>query len=176
MEAITSYLGLGSNMGQRRDNLERAARLLLASKFIQPLRSSSVYETAPWGYTDQPDFLNLVLEAHTALPPGGLLEKVKGLERKMGREPGRRFGPRIIDVDILLYGELTLDRADLQIPHPRLHQRSFVLVPLAELTPGLVHPTIGLTMAKLAGLVEDNDGVKLWGPPLELTSGDPSAE
>lgn len=173
MEAVTAYLGLGSNLGQRRENLERAARLLFASKYIQLLRSSSIYETAPWGYADQPDFLNLVLEVHTTMPPGGLLEKVKGLEQKMRREPGRRFGPRIIDVDILLYGDLTLHRADLQIPHPRLHQRAFVLVPLAELAPGLVHPTMEMTMAKLASGVGDNDGVKLWGPPLDLTSGDP---
>jgi 2-amino-4-hydroxy-6-hydroxymethyldihydropteridine diphosphokinase len=191
LEAIIAYIGLGSNLGRRRENLKRAAGLLLlppveenqthapegpyiphreGTAFVQPLRSSSIYQTAPWGYHDQPDFLNCVLAVQTSLPPIRLLEWVKRLEQEMGREPSRQYGPRVIDVDILLYGGLIVDRAGLQIPHPRLHQRAFVLVPLAELASGLVHPTLGLPMDRLARGVEGKDGVNLWGPPLDLGS------
>ena len=166
MAPVTIYLGLGTNMGQRETNLARAVYRLAES--VRLLRRSAIYETAPWGYTDQPDFLNCVLEAETVLPPSPLLAMVKRLEEEMGREPGFRWGPRLVDVDILLYGDLTVDLPDLQIPHPRMAQRAFVLVPLAELAPGLVHPTLKRTIAELAGQVEGKEGVRWWGAPPHL--------
>lgn len=166
METVTIYLGLGSNLGQREANLRQAAQRLRES--VRLLRSSSIYETAPWGYTDQPDFLNCVLEAETDLPPLQLLAVAKNLEDAIGREPSVRYGPRSIDVDILLYSDRITDLPDLQIPHPRMAQRAFVLVPLAELAPELIHPTLKRSIAELTRQVDGKEGVKLWGPPLEV--------
>ena len=171
MEEVTAYLGLGTNLGAREDNLKRASHLLTAPgpASIQLIRSSSIYETAPWGYANQPQFLNCVLEVETGLSPNELLRFVKGLEADMGREPSPRYGPRIIDLDILLYGDQTVQQPDLQIPHPRLHQRAFVLIPLAELAPDLVHPTLSLTIGQLARDAQDQGGVMKIGPPLDPT-------
>ena len=163
MDPVTAYLGLGSNLGRREDNLRRAIGLL--RRYVRPRRTSPVYETAPWGFCQQPDFLNCVLEVTATLAPHQILSSVKGLEREMGRQPGVRYGPRLIDVDILFYGDRTMDYPDLQIPHPRLHQRAFVLVPLADLAPELLHSALGLTMAQLSDRVAGREGVKLWGPP-----------
>ena len=183
MEPVTVYLGLGSNLGHREENLSEAIALLGANRGhtlddsvdsqsvanfnfgeIHTLRVSSVYETSPWGYNDQPDFLNCVLQASSNLPPGGLLERVKAIEKVMGRQQTVRYGPRLIDVDILFYGDHIVDRPDLQIPHPRLHQRAFVLVPLAELHRDLVHPILQITVGELASRVDEREGVRLWGP------------
>ena len=164
MDPITVYLGLGSNLGRREHNLRRAIALL--RRYVRLQRASSVYETAPWGFGQQPDFLNCVLEVTATLAPHQVLSSVKGLEREMGRLPGVRYGPRLIDVDILFYGGQTLDYPDLQIPHPRLHQRAFVLVPLADLAPELSHPTLNLTVAQLSDEAAGTEGVKLWGAPL----------
>ncbi len=169
MENVTAYLGLGTNLGAREDNLKRAAHLLTGPTSIRLIRSSSIYETAPWGFSDQPQFLNCVLEVETGLSPNELLRFVKGLEADMGREPSSRFGPRIIDLDILLYGDQTVQQPDLQIPHPRLHQRAFVLIPLAELAPDLVHPTLSITIGQLARDSRDQGGVMRVGPPLDPT-------
>ncbi len=173
MEPVTVYLGLGSNLGQREANLARAISAIggLGQPFdsaqgeLRPRRVSSIYETAPWGYTQQPPFLNCVVEAETTLPPHLLLRLVQGLEQAMGRKPGFRYGPRLIDVDILLYGSLTTDQPDLQIPHPRMSQRAFVLIPLAELAAVMVHPTLQLPIAELARRVQGQGGVTRWGPP-----------
>jgi len=171
MEAVTVYLGLGSNLGQRDANLTRAIRLLgqpfdsAQGERVEPLRVSSIYETAPWGYTEQPFFLNCVVEAETTLPPALLLQSVQVVEKAMGRKPGIRWGPRVIDVDILLYGSLTIDQPDLQIPHPRISQRAFVLIPLAELAASLIHPTLQLAIADLARRVQGQEGVTRWGLP-----------
>ncbi len=164
MDPVTVYLGLGSNLGRREDNLRRAIGKM--RRYVRPKRASSVYETAPWGFSQQPDFLNCVLEVAATLTPHRLLTSVKSLEMEMGRQAGVRYGPRLIDVDILFYGGKTLEDPDLQIPHPRLHQRAFVLIPLSELAPELSHPTLKLTVAQLADGVAGKDGVKLWGQPL----------
>jgi len=164
LDPVTVYLGLGSNLGRREDNLRRAIGLL--RRYVRLRRSSSVYETAPWGFSRQPHFLNCILEVTATLTPHRVLSSVQGLEREMGRRPGVRYGPRLIDVDILFYGSQTLGYPDLQIPHPRLHQRAFVLVPLADLAPELCHPTLTLTVAQLAPEVAGKEGGKLWGPPL----------
>ncbi len=179
MAILTAYLGLGTNLGERHKNLENAARLLFRTSLeeavrLRPLRSSSVYETAPWGHTAQPDFLNCVLEVETDLPPDQLLEHTQGVEREMGREWGIRFGPRIIDVDILFHGSQTIFETDLQVPHLRLHQRAFALVPLAELAPNLTHPVLGATVEEMAGKADGKDGVRLWGPPLGFPPADGS--
>ena len=176
MDGVTVYLGLGSNLGCREENLARAIRLLASpaggdsspagdktSHEIRLVRVSSVYQTAPWGYEDQPDFLNCVVESQTSLSPGELLRRAQSVEQSIGRQPTVRYGPRSIDVDILLYGRRVVDQPGLQIPHPRLHQRAFVLVPLAELCPHLEHPVSKASMAALASRVDGRDGVKLWG-------------
>jgi 2-amino-4-hydroxy-6-hydroxymethyldihydropteridine diphosphokinase len=167
---VTVYLGLGSNLGQREANLAQAVRLLVNSGQVKLLRSSSIYEAEPWGFTDQPSFLNAVLEIATILSPVALLELVKIVEAEVGREPTFRWGPRLIDVDILLYGDQVVqrDEPDLQIPHPRLGERAFVLVPLAELAPELVNPLLKVRVDQLAAGVEGKEGVKLWGPPIEV--------
>ena len=160
MSRTICYLGLGSNLGGRRENLTDAIKKLDAGPELMVLRTSRVYETAPWGLTEQPDFLNLVAEISTTLSPQQLLARIKELERRSGREPGPQYGPRIIDVDILLYGDEVVDEPDLRIPHASLHLRAFALVPLAELTPDRVHPVLGVTIARLADGVDGLDGVK----------------
>ena len=168
MEVVTAFLGLGSNLGHREAQLARAAQLLEESPAVEISRASSIYQTAPWGYLEQPHFLNSVLEIATNLAPVPLLELTQSIERLIGRQPGIRFGPRLVDIDILLYGDQSvhLEEPDLQIPHPRMHLRAFVLVPLAELAPGLTLPNFSAGVAELKDGVEGKEGVKLWGPPL----------
>ena len=163
-DVVTAYLGLGSNLGDREASLTDAMERLAYPPCLTILRTSSIYETAPWGYTEQPDFLNCVLEIRTCLSPACLLRRAEQVEHDVGRQPSRRYGPRLIDVDILLYGTLTLDLDDpnLQIPHPRMDKRAFVLVPLAELAEGLLHPILRRTIGDLARTVEDREGVRFW--------------
>jgi 2-amino-4-hydroxy-6-hydroxymethyldihydropteridine diphosphokinase len=147
------YLALGSNLGDRADNLRRALRALgdkLALETISPC-----YETEPVYVLDQPRFYNLVCRARTTLAPLDLLRFLKDLETALGREPGLRFGPRVIDLDILFYDDLVFDSPELTLPHPRLHERAFVLVPLADIAPGLVHPTLGLAISALRDKLGD---------------------
>lgn len=155
-EAITVYLGLGSNMGDRQGNLDRALDLL--SQRLRMGKISSIYDTEALGDTDQPRFLNLVCQAHTRLEPAGLLALVKGLEKKLGRV-GKSGTPRPIDIDILLYGEQVTQTPELVIPHPKMTERAFVLVPLAEIAPDLVHPVNGKTMKELSGAIREKQGV-----------------
>ena len=162
MSPMAGYLGFGTNLGDRKKNLAQAVNSLNERPDFTVVRTSSIYETAPWGMTDQPNFLNMVAEINTFLSPQELLERVKKLEQDMGREDGPRFGPRLIDVDILLLGDLgdlIVDEPDLQVPHASLHLRAFVLVPLGELTPESVHPVWGKTIAELTGEVYGLDGV-----------------
>jgi 2-amino-4-hydroxy-6-hydroxymethyldihydropteridine diphosphokinase len=131
--AETAFLGIGSNLGDRLANLQAAVDLLAATHGVRVLRSSRVYETAPVG-PPQPDFLNIVVEVETALDPHGLLEAAAAVERALHRVRGERWGPRTIDVDILTIDGRTIDLPELTVPHPRMHERAFVLVPLLELT------------------------------------------
>ena len=135
------YIALGANLGDRRGNLERAVQRLAADGEIEVLAVSSLRETDPVGYVDQPRFLNGALVADTTLTARALLERLLAVERDLGRErTGPRFGPRTVDLDLLLYGDATIDEPGLTVPHPRLAERRFVLEPLAELEPGLVLP------------------------------------
>jgi 2-amino-4-hydroxy-6-hydroxymethyldihydropteridine diphosphokinase len=142
MPAKTAYLSLGSNIGERQDNLERALTLLELAG-IHIVHRSSVYETEPQDVANQPWFLNLVVECETRFFPLQLLTTVLGIEREMGRRRGTaagRRGPRLIDIDILLYGNATIGTPRLVVPHPRMLERRFVLEPLLEIAPGLRHP------------------------------------
>jgi 2-amino-4-hydroxy-6-hydroxymethyldihydropteridine diphosphokinase len=144
----TVYFGLGSNMGDRERNL-RAAVAELEAPDLRVLRLSPLYETEPVDYRDQPWFLNAVLEAETSLFPAQLLARTMKLERKLGRRRAIPKGPRTIDIDILLYGTFVIETAALTVPHPRLHERRFVLVPLADLAPDLRHPVLRKTVREL---------------------------
>ncbi len=154
------YLGLGSNLGNRERNIIEAVKRL--GEKVQITRLSSLYETEPVGYGAQPWFLNAVCAGETGLAPHSLLDFLKAIEREMGRSEGIRWGPRVIDLDILFYNGLVLSDEKLTIPHPRLHERRFVLIPLAEIAPNLVHPLLGLTVAELLARVKDQSEVRLW--------------
>ncbi len=132
--ANTATLGLGSNVGDRLENLRRAVELLSQSPEIRVIRSSRVYETKPIGPM-QPDFLNAVVQIETTKPPRALLDACQAVEDMMGRVRAERWGPRVIDVDVLTYGREVIEEPDLMIPHPRMHERAFVIVPLLEVDP-----------------------------------------
>jgi len=151
------YLALGSNIGDRIANLKQAIRLLAPEVTVEAV--SRLYETAPAYVLEQPSFMNIAVAAHTALSPANLLTYLKGIETEMGRTKVVRFGPRRIDLDILFYEDLTIDQAGLQIPHPRMAERAFVLRPLADVAPDVVHPELGRTVAELAAELPADDGI-----------------
>jgi 2-amino-4-hydroxy-6-hydroxymethyldihydropteridine diphosphokinase len=132
------YLSLGTNLGNRLDNLNHALESL--KEFCQVVVSSSVYETDPWGFEDQPFFYNQVVKIETVLDPIQLLREIKKMELEMGRIPTFQYGPRLIDIDILLYDKLIMNSPELTIPHPQMKSRAFVLSPLVEIAPDLVLP------------------------------------
>ena len=146
------YLGLGSNLGERRRQLQVAVEMLsvqLAVTAVSPL-----YATPPWGQTDQPPFLNLCLVAETALPPPALLDLVKAVESALGRRPTYVWGPRLIDIDLLIYDNHVLATPELQLPHPYIAERAFVLAPLHDIAPALRHPVSGRSVAEMLAAVD----------------------
>jgi 2-amino-4-hydroxy-6-hydroxymethyldihydropteridine diphosphokinase len=158
------YLSLGSNLGDRYANLETAIQHLHPA--IQLIKRSSIYETPPWGYEDQPPFLNMVVVGHTKYSPRKLLTIIKSIERNMGRIASFRYGPRLIDMDILFYDLLIHESRELIIPHPRITERAFVLIPLAEIAPDLVHPQLDQTIKDLLGVL-DTGGINKYEPPTD---------
>ena len=157
----TAYLCLGSNLGEREKNLTQALSLL--SQEINLEKVSPAYETEPVGYKEQPLFLNLACQIITDLNPRELLLLAKTIERKMGRAPSRQINsPRLIDIDILFYDNRIIETQDLTIPHPRLPQRAFVLIPLADIAPKLVHPMLGKSIAELASNVQGTGGIRKY--------------
>ncbi len=155
---IVAYIGMGTNLGDRRGALEIALRELHQPPIIRVERVSSVYETAPVGVTEQPDFLNAVAQVQTTLSPRQLLDALLNIENKMGRVRTLRWGPRVIDLDLLIYGEAQVKLPGLEIPHPRLRERAFVLAPLAEIAPDLPLPPDGQTAQKVFGELSKKSG------------------
>jgi 2-amino-4-hydroxy-6-hydroxymethyldihydropteridine diphosphokinase len=161
-QPVIVYLGLGSNLGDRQHNLELAIDFLKERLKVE--KSSPIYDTAPVGETNQPRFLNMVVQISTRLPAATLLFMAKGIEAKLGRVPINT--PRPIDIDILFYGDQIINTPpQLIVPHPRLAERAFVLVPLADVAPNLVHPTNKKTIKQLLDEVKDKGDVKPFGGP-----------
>jgi 2-amino-4-hydroxy-6-hydroxymethyldihydropteridine diphosphokinase len=142
------YIGIGSNLGNRQENCLRAIELL-QKKGIIITKRSSLYETEPWGVKDQPLFINMAIEIETGLKPKVVLKILKDVEKEVGRGKSIKWGPRIIDLDILLFDNIVLNEDDLEIPHPLMHKRDFVLRPLCEIAPDIKHPVLGKTIKEL---------------------------
>jgi len=162
------FLSLGSNVGDREKNL-RAAIAALGELGVKIKQVSSIYETEPVDLLEQPWFLNCVVEGETPVPPLELLKKLRELEKRMGSKKMVARGPRLIDLDILVYGRQTIDSPELQVPHPRMHLRRFVLAPLAEIAPNLKHPAWGGSAAQLLVALTDRSTVKKLGGDFRAT-------
>ena len=160
MDKHIVYLGLGTNLGNRQANLKSAVNSLTPQMHV--LQKSPIYETPPWGYTDQPAFLNQVIKAETYEQPEVLLGHLKRLEVVLGRVPNFKNGPRLIDIDLLFYDDLVLDTPTLVLPHPQLHERGFMLMPLNDIAPDLVHPLLKKTIFELLAAC-DTSGIQIYG-------------
>ncbi len=143
-----AYIGIGSNLGKKEENCEKAITLLIDNG-IKVFNRSSMIETEPWGVKEQPRFINMAVEIETCLEPGELLSLLERIESELGRRPGIRWGPRVMDLDILLYSDLIIKTPELEIPHPGTCDRDFVLRPLAEIAPDKVHPILKKSIKEL---------------------------
>ena len=159
MDEHIVYLALGSNLDDRLANLKQAIASL--SPQVEVKSRSRVYETPPWGYAEQPAFLNMVIKGNTYLEPEPLLKHLKRLEIALGRVPSFQNGPRLIDIDILFYDKLVRDTTPLTLPHPHLHERGFVLMPLNDIAPDLKHPRIGRTVREMLAS-SDTSGITVY--------------
>jgi 2-amino-4-hydroxy-6-hydroxymethyldihydropteridine diphosphokinase len=157
------FLGLGSNIGSREDYLRQAIEKI--RELIGPvIRISSAYETGPWGFQSENQFLNIVAEIETGLKPSGLLGRLLMIESLLGRlRDGKGYTSRTIDIDILLYGKMIIDQGDLKVPHERMHERRFVLIPLAEIAPDIIHPVFKKSISELLSVCADKSKVILYG-------------
>jgi 2-amino-4-hydroxy-6-hydroxymethyldihydropteridine diphosphokinase len=164
VRGVIAFIGIGSNRGNPVDACREAVRHLSETPQVRLLRCSSLYRTEPVGPHDQPWFINAVAEIRTSLPPRRLFEALKEIERRMGRTEGPKWGPRIIDLDLLLYGQEVVAEGDLNIPHPELHRRRFVLVPLCELASYVIHPAFGVSVGGLMDRLTDPGSVELYSP------------
>ena len=154
-----TYLLIGGNVGNRLENMEKAAELI-GAKAGEISKRSTMYETEAWGKSDQPAFLNQVLRVQTDLEPQALLETILGIEQEMGRMRQEKYGPRTVDIDILLYNDMVLESDELSIPHPQLHMRRFALTPLAEIAASVIHPTLKKSIDELLLECPDKLAVK----------------
>jgi 2-amino-4-hydroxy-6-hydroxymethyldihydropteridine diphosphokinase len=152
------YLSLGTNLGNRAANLKQAVSSL--SPQMRVMKKSSIYETPPWGYTEQDPFLNQAVMVTTILEPEPLLKHIKRLEVAMGRKASFRYGPRLIDIDILFYDDLILETPTVVIPHPYVHERGFVLIPLMDIAPDLMHPVMKRNIREMVAFCDDLSGIK----------------
>ncbi len=161
------FIGVGSNLDDPLEQCRRAIRCIGETEDIRVLRCSSFYRTEPHGLQEQPWFVNAVVEVRTALPPRALLDRLKGIEKTMGRLPGEKWGPRVIDLDLLLYDQRVIDEEGLTVPHPEMHKRRFVLAPLHELAPYTIHPAFGISVQGLLERLEDTGSVEMISDPAE---------
>ena len=161
MEFHIVFIALGSNIGDRERALNKACDLMPPD--ITPVAFSKVYETPPWGYEDQPPFLNQVIKARTCLSPPMLLKRIKEIEQELGRQPNFRYGPRLIDLDILFYDDLEYKSEKLTIPHPEIATRSFVLVPMMEIAPNYIHPVNHKKIADMAAQIDIDSIIEFRG-------------
>jgi 2-amino-4-hydroxy-6-hydroxymethyldihydropteridine diphosphokinase len=157
-----AYIALGSNMGDRFEYLKKAMLLLESHDGIQVVNTSSIYETDPVGYTDQDQFLNMAVQVKTKLNPDELLAECLNIEDKLGRKREVRWGPRTLDLDILLYNHENIETEKLTIPHPRMSERAFVLLPLLEMDPNLTLSNMGKPLKYCLQSIPDKEGVRIW--------------
>ncbi|MBM2846284.1 MAG: folK [Bacteroidetes bacterium] len=159
MKTYRVFVGLGSNMGKRELQLNNATHALQKLEAVKVIWTSSIYETDPFGKVDQPRFLNAVVELETTLAPEVFYPRLKAIEQELGRTVSERWGPREIDIDILIYDGHVHDDGNVTVPHPEMEQRKFVLVPLNEIAPDLVHPVNGMTVAEMMAACRDTGRV-----------------
>ncbi len=154
--AVQVFIALGANIAQPAKQIRRAVALICLLPQTRLVKTSSFYCTAPVGYADQPDFINAVVELRTSLSAEELLESLLAIESALGRERTIPNGPRTIDLDLILYGEQTIEEKELVVPHPRMHERAFVLIPLTEIAPDVIIPGIGPASAQLTSVADQS--------------------